>query len=126
MPDNHYTEFCMNTERDCSDCLVPVKFGKCPCTLYQQYIETVTEVIKHYTLGEFIKSPIIRNDLLRRSYAIVIYKNQLTLSLSDIQTVTVDEINHDPVLQEYVISSIEASQENPECILIIAKNGKED
>lgn len=77
---------------------------------------------KPYTLGEFIKSPIIENGLLRPTYNFVIFESKSSSSLDDIiKIVSKEDIEHTEALQKYVILSIEPMDKG-ETILILAKN----
>lgn len=79
---------------------------------------------KPYTLGEFIKSPIIENGLLKPMYGFIIFESEVSLSLNDIKVVSKDDIEHNEALQNYVILSIEPASKylNTDTILIFAKN----
>lgn len=77
---------------------------------------------KPYTLGEFIKSPIIENGLLKPAYGFIIFESEVSLSLSDIKIISKEDIEHNEALQKYVILSIEIATQCSNTILIFAKN----
>lgn len=81
---------------------------------------------KPYTLGEFIKSPIIENCLLKPTYGFIIFESKESSSLDDIlKIVSKEDIEHNEALQNYVILSIEPASKyllDMDTILIFAKN----